>query len=485
MRKVLLVEDEQLVRGYLRANIPWQDIGFEVIGEAEDGQEALEMIRIWKPDVVITDIIMPVMDGLELLKRSKEEGDESLFLMLTGVNDFEHAREALEYGAWNYLLKLSLTPDTLIPVLRKAQLALLDRDRKWMAPPRLDYQQVYMNLWHRIETNERSEDDERIELSWVRRYLYVVIRIDRGSALDTYAGRHTAQEDVVIHRFSTPGIMHEMAWTDDPAWLPNPSGNSLSEAPIAWGRCESWDELVLCWDTTYMDLHREWYKGGVIPESEAAFLLSPDQAAALPYSSERTLIHAFEEHKVDSFYELLEQEWNGMARKGVALYRVKESALRLYRICASEMGVTEQALGVLKNAVNHWALLAELRGMVEKLWLVRQEKTGMRTDHPQINQMIQYIHEHYAEPITLEWMADHVAMDKYYVSMLFKKKTGDSFVHYLQKLRVEKAKKLLRETNASLNEIANHVGYMEDNYLAKMFKRWVGITPSEYRKSQT
>lgn len=129
MWKVLLVEDEVFVRESVREIIAWEELGFTVSGEAGNGAEALEMIREDTPDLVISDIVMPEMDGVELLRRTREEGYGSRFVMLTCMNDFENVRQAMEYGASNYILKLSMSVNSLRDTLRKIS-GELEKNRK-------------------------------------------------------------------------------------------------------------------------------------------------------------------------------------------------------------------------------------------------------------------------------------------------------------------------------------------------------------------
>ncbi len=486
MWKVLLVEDEELVRGFLRANIPWHEHHFEVVGEAADGQEAITIIRELQPDLVIADIIMPMMDGLELLRQSKEEGYAGLFLMLTGVNDFEHAREALEYGAWNYLLKLSLTTDSLIAILNKAKLELEDRSRKRMKSQHLQYHQVMKQIWELAQSDSEPESDAgrfpQEDLPWLRRYLYIVLAFPEQGAAHAFADSFIQQGRTIVYRYLLHGLEHHIVWTDEPQWQPASFGFERPR-PYAMGRIESWPEVYRCWTKAYTELHRHWYAGeGIDVRTEDFGIL--DGSPAIAYATERNLVHLFEEHKADAFSEALDRAWSEMARRRTSLHRVKETAVRLCRLFQPQTNGGQGHLHAISHSINHWALRDRLKQTFLRWIQECLAQKGARTDHPQINQIIQYVHDHYEEPITLESAAKYVAMDKFYVSGLFKKKTGDSFVQYLQKLRVEKAKKLLWETNDSLSAIATRVGYAEDNYLNKIFKRWAGMTPSDYRKSK-
>lgn len=252
MWTVLLVEDEVFVRESVRKIIDWESLGFTVIGEAGDGAEAFACISRDKPDVVISDIMMPVMNGVDLLRKVREAKIESRFVMLSVMSDFEYVRQALEYGASNYILKLSMDVKSLEEALKKV-------------------------------------------------------------AAELEASSHKAL---------------------------NPSA-SVSEAP---------HEPV--------------------------------------------------------------------------------------------------------------------------------------TDHPEINRILDYMHRNYMEDITLTFMAQHVRMDVKYVSQLFKKKTGSNFLHYLHQLRIDHACRYLETTGMSVSEIGEKVGFANDNYFIKIFRRQCGMTPQSYRKQK-
>jgi len=249
MWRTLIVEDEQPARASIRKLFAKAGLPMEIVGEAGDGQEALDLIRELRPDVVVTDIIMPVMDGVKLLKTAREEGFDCRFVMLTAMSEFEYARQALEHGASGYLLKLSLDVRELKQAMDKVVRELEQREKL---------------------------------------------------------------------------------------------------------------------------------------------------------------------RKVDK-------------------------------------------------------------------WFPGTGQTGP-TDHPELNRIIEYIEERYAEEITLKGLAEFIRMDASYVSDLFKKKTGSTLTHYVQNRRIQAAKMLLAETDRTVSEVGRQVGFENDNYFIKIFKRWCGTTPSEFRK---
>ncbi|WP_372661674.1 response regulator [Cohnella sp.] len=251
MWRTLIVDDEQHARASLTKLMVKSKLPFEIVGTANDGQGGLEAIRKLQPDVVITDIDMPVMDGVKLLKSARDEGYDCRFIMLTCMNEFEYARQSLEFGASGYLLKLSMDVDGLKQAMGKVS--------------------------RELEQQEQLRKAER--------------------------------------------------------WFP-------------------------------------------------------------------------------------------------------------------------------------------------------KKDEGEPTDHPEMNKIIRHIEEHYAEEITLKRAAELISMDASYVSDLFKKKTSQTLTHYVQNRRIQAAKMLLTETNQPVGEIARQVGFENDNYFIKIFKRWCGVTPSEFRKEE-
>lgn len=317
MWKVLLVEDEVFVRESVREIIAWEELGFTVAGEAGNGSEALEMIRRDPPDLVLADIVMPEMDGVELLRRTREEGYRSRFIMLTCIGEFEYVRQAMEYGASNYILKLSMSVNSLRDTLRKM-------------------------------SAELAKDDA------------AATRVAGGAG-------GAAQETGAAGRQA-----------DD-------HGPQTAASPQA---------------------------GRLLPEEER---LQPPFPPVQTDAGASASSHGGH---------------NGPP--------------------ASPSAVPAQA----EPAVSH----------------------------PEVRKILQYIAENYPQDITVKSMAQYVMMGENYVSALFKKKTGQTLIHYLHRVRVEKAMDYLLHTDLPVHEIGHRVGFINGNYFIKIFKRLTHQTPSKYRQ---
>ncbi|WP_256972649.1 response regulator [Saccharibacillus sp. O23] len=338
MWTVLLVEDEVFVRESVREIISWEELGFRVIGESGNGEEALGIIRRERPDLVLSDIVMPGIDGIELLRRARAEGVRSKFVMLTCMGEFEYVRQAMEYGASNYILKLSMSVNSLRDTLRKVGAELA------------------------------------------------------GSAADG-SGRHSAVE--------------QGSRIEEKDFSPEAQQASANEKR---GRSEPAD-------------HRE--RAGTSErepssESEAAFAsASLSEISGLPSGTDST----------DAADPADESE--------------RPADLRSFRL------YTESDIA-----------------------------------HPEVRRIVEHIHAHYESDITVKSMSRYVMMGENYVSALFKKKTGHTLIHYLHGVRIVKAADRLRETGLPVQEIGLRVGFANDNYFIKIFKRWTGLTPSQYRQRE-
>jgi len=248
MWKVIIVEDEIFVRESVKELINWGELGFELVGEAGDGLQALELMEKEQPHVVITDIIMPKLNGLELLQESRKRAYHSKFVMLTCIGEFEYVRQAMEYGAANYILKLSM-----------------------------------------------SVNDLRKILTTISREL-------------------------------------------------------------------------------------------------------------------------------------------------------------------DESNITKETIDLPTNMI--------------------------QINHPEINKIISYIEQYYDKDITVKSLAQYVMMGENYISALFKKKLGQNLIHYLHEFRINKSKELLLCSDLTVGEVGVRVGFMNDNYFIKIFKRVTGTTPSQFRSEQ-
>lgn len=476
MWTVLLVEDEIFVREAIRETVDWQRSGFRMLGEAGNGREALAFILEQKPDVVIADIVMPGMDGIELLKETRKAGIRSRFIMLTAVSHFDYARDALQYGAFNYLLKLSLDDETLLDNLSRIRTGLLEELKGAGEALYPHYHRIWMGLsgggsLPALE-EEAAPAPARERFGGLRLDILAVL----SGAVPARAGEAgIAEEDyLLVQRFHEGGQTTFFCWNHSA----EDDGGSLRETealPPGEVRNSNLARLARDWRLAVERLRRQWYGGESAPTAEGERLPALTELEA-------ELIRFFEERNEPKCAEAMAHMWACMEASSLSHIDVKVTAAHLLHVLSMLAGQKADGREGVFAAVSHKALLAHVQEAVRELIRQLKEQHVSYTDHPEVNRVIQYMLEHYGENIKVADLAQLVSMNVDYLSTVFGKKTGLTPIVYLQTIRMEQAKRLLLHTRLSVEEIAFQTGFADDAYFIKVFKRMVGQPPGAFRR---
>ena len=195
------------------------------------------------------------------------------------------------------------------------------------------------------------------------------------------------------------------------------------------------------------------------------------------------MIQSFELMRMEQANALLDRTWDVMEERRLPMHFVKETAERIDKICARISGLNADKADDLAESRSHRELQQRLRQRLDRYMTHRIKQSRDFTDHEEINKIIEYVRRNYDKDVTLKTMAKYVAMDESYLSGLFKKKTGETLIQYLQRVRIEQAKFYLEQTDWPVHEIGERVGFANANYFFKIFKRWTNLTPADYRNS--
>lgn len=475
MLSVFIVEDELFAREMIRDFIQWGEMGLELVGEASNGAEAFETIRTIRPDIVICDIVMPVMNGVELLERVRKSGIESRFIMLTCVNEFDYVRQALEFGASSYILKLSMSVKSLREALEKVKRECETK----IGYGEAEIEQYYDNLWKRFR-------DPQLEVSEPPLHQPGVYRL---SIFGCLAGSSDAPAATTllerlqpranhIHVFARMGLVSVFCWSRDPLTIAT-LGMNENMSYVLNVRPE---EIEEAWRCVIRAADKFWY-GEETGMQRAAACRGESSRNYRFWDTERKLIWHFEQGKTDACLALFEQLWDDLRRQQIPMRTIKEFVVSLDWTFQRIVGaVPGESVDDLETSTSHADLKQQFTNRMIRHGQSRLAHRNRHINHPQIVHLIQYIEQNYDRDLTVKSLAKMVHMDETYVSNLFKKKTGMTIIKYIHQVRIERSKLLLHQSDMTIAEVGESVGFMDNNYFNRIFRRYVGTTPGNYRR---
>ncbi|GAA4849520.1 hypothetical protein GCM10023310_29880 [Paenibacillus vulneris] len=496
MWKVLLVEDETRVRRLIKEIIDWEKLGFVIAGEAANGIEALEVMREESPHFILCDIMMPLMDGIEFLRKARLQGFEGPFVMLTCMNEFELARQALEYGATSYILKLSLNVDTIREMLEKVSREL----SKAAIPARQvsyrDFELLYQFTWRQIQGIDEADPERRVLLQrisasgFTHADLCIVLHGTDGISEEdlTRFGLIQSIETLVIHKFRIHGCTTFFSWVPRSELIvaQAPEEDGAMAYSVVWASSVPISELESTWRSMIRLIERSWYKSRksrIAYSKTDSIIQQPGISSQTLWNMEREILQAFERRDKINCIRQLNVMFDEMKKNHASMAIVVETAERLDNRFAAISGYGKVQTDDWLSAANHEELRDVLEDRIDD-WITKWIKTTtLPSAHPEINRIVDYIQSHYDTEITLKSMAEHVTLDEHYLSGLFSKKMGCTLIHYLHKVRIDQARFYLLQSTLTVGEIAERVGFANAAYFVKIFKRWTEQTPSEFRKS--
>ncbi|NOU91761.1 response regulator [Paenibacillus sp. LMG 31456] len=507
MNQILLVEDEPLFRKGLAKLITDSGTNWNVCAEAENGQEAEPLIAEWLPDLVITDIRMPLMDGLELLKRVKSRFPDIEFIVITGFQDFQYAQTALRYGALDLLVKPCSKQD-IYDVLDKAD-ALVSEKQARLRKEETEHQLLLENTLRAIFLRfpfitEAVEELER-SLGGCKLILFQIT--------DYYPSRKEyTKRDVPLLQFAVLNIISElldMHGIQGKLLLIEYGRYALllkdtaREQSVCAAVCETVGRLL--------GLTVSAHPSGVIPGvthladlyeasmEEAKLFERADKEngmkTAFPINRARQQLISAQMVAliVAGQIELLKQYLNTLIKEvrmmpmeagkieGLSVSFALQDIARKQFEQEHEPQLLAERISRLHGCDSIDEVYAWIQAETERFmanFVVWQEKYSENA----VSKAVRYMEDHYSESLPLQQVASQIHLNAAYFSHLFKKETGRSFVDYLVELRMEKAKQLLANTDMKITEVSGRIGYDLPNYFAKLFKQSTGLTPKDYRK---
>lgn len=512
MYRVLLVDDEAIARTGLRSTFDWEKHGYRLVGEASNGQRAMKWILNGDLDILITDIAMPVMDGLELTRRTKELCPWVKVLLLSCHSDFEFVREGIRLGASDYILKPTLDSRSLGAILDQMRSKLEEEQQvrrivtEHEQQQRLNKKKADEKILFQALSGDQGAIEELEARNRSGSYMIAVLQLDSGTADRPAGGQQKDWHDEIERLLEllydqVPEALAARLETDRiAAYLP--------VRPEESRQALEYEAAVRLPIRCTIGLSRRFNSIGKLHE---AYKEARESLEGLFFYSDKQILHAEDTPLVDA-ESAQEGPTSGLhaLRAALAVGNMDKSEGQLQAIMERWKPGGMRKPAVLKEAEGILALFAmhhlpggpalpqtgevgRLRSVEEARRLILDGFRTLREEairHPVpestlheriVLQAVQYINARYTEPISLQEVADEVAVSRNYFSEMFKRVTGHNFIDYVIDLRLKRAKELLSTTSLRVYEVADRSGFNDVKYFSKLFKKLVGMTPAEYQ----
>lgn len=537
MLRTFLVEDEFVVRENIRKMVPWEQYGYELVGEAPDGEVALPLIRRLKPDLLITDIKMPFMDGLTLSKMVKKDFPDMKIVILSGYDDFNYAKQAIAIGVEDYLLK---------PITKNAFLERLSEirsrweqekgQREYYEKFRREIQEYERNssrdffealVSGSMDTGEIYKRADRLGLDIVAEvYNILIFTMESGreasGVSETYseweARKHEKMERFFMdhpyamlfrnNAFSYGVLVKEQrnnpgANTEKCVEFIRDTMASDHDWFLAAGQpVERLSSIKLSYHTAAKAFSRRYLYDGVVlyyeelekeeksRKDDSRYLKKIDVNALNPAILERFLgsglLDETEDFVRDYFQAIGHEAMESFVFRNYVILNVRFSVLAFLKKlgCEAEELEIRDTEEILKERARSMENAKAYAGdLIKKAITLRDENSGNK-NRSILKAAIEYIDTHYMEDsLSLNTAAQVANISANHFSALFSQNMGQTFIEYLTALRMRHARELLRCTGRRSSEIAAEVGYKDAHYFSYLFKKTQGMTPSEYRKA--
>mgnify|MGYP000137380626 FL=1 len=548
MRKALLADDDFLVRSYLKMLSSWEKAGFEITADVRDGEEALEVLDREKIDLVVTDIAMPLMDGIELIREIRRKYPDIYVIVLSCHDEFEYVKKAMKEGADEYVLKNTLNEESLYTVLEAAEEHIRQSKEEAGVKDQKQQTQEHADMKKDPEEDNNADADGKTgEKSDQTGNMNEKFLFFNQILAGTLSGEEREEKRIragIRGKYKNSAVIvikrEETEYTEDPLEEARKEQYSLEfyrrmqeKLQSRPGESETEKEMIYLGNGTYccfLDLSDE-YKSSVMyqhltgtasacykicEEEEEAYKIGVSNicigadALRQAYQQARMMIkNSFYEKDGIAYYEadramgkeppkeaetLLEEaellkkksekdKFLLMAGTVIQAFKKERCDSQLVRQWFRKLEHKLQVDG--SRADQHFGYIGEVKKELEHL-AEQAFECGEPNIPEDLSQAVKiaadYAARHYREAVGLGDAAEAAGVNSTYLSYLFSQEMGIGFANYLLNLRMEHAKKLLRETNLKMWQVAEESGFNDYHYFSKVFKKAEGMSPAQYRK---
>ncbi|GAF66958.1 putative response regulator [Bacillus sp. TS-2] len=487
-----MIDDEPIVLKGFEMMIDWNKYGFELRAVCNDGLQALKLIEEIKPDVVFTDIRMPRLDGLQLIERITELNPQTICIVFSGFNEYEYIKKALKLGVVDYLEK-PITIEKVEEAMEKINAILIQR--------------IEVTALKKIEEENRQESLRKMLLN---------LMLNAPDDLDDWKHYYGDKKlkGLLVLALRSEFIYSKNEWEEDLEYV-EINYNSVNfivlmlfngHDHLIWEklfyiaeslRCtvgsgsiqDSISKLHNSYNESLIAIqHGEYFgKEGLIRYGDIPHNQQLPNKLSL---QEKEIIEHFRRMDRELFFEKVNEYISLFDNRSINPELLKIELIEFVYVMNAELREkVGDYLDDLKNKILPYIDIPNINSKEKlKSWLfnfmqrafLQAEKQTERNLHQGIKEVLSYLEQHYGDDLTLEQLSERIQMNPTYFSYLFKEELGESYIKYLTKLRMEKAKEMLLEGN-KVTEVSERVGYHTPRHFSAVFKKYTGISPGKYK----
>lgn len=483
MYKLLLVDDEYMILECLKYLLPWQELGFEIVKTCRSAKEALAYLNEHPIDLLITDITMPEMSGIEMVSQAQSKGNFFATIILSGYQEFTYVKQGMQLGVKNYLVK-PVDKEELLTTVQKVKLEL--DNQVTLALQQQAYVENHLIRWLNDDLNEREFQEMLTSYGVVDQGPYTVIQIVAPPTLlkQIEANLSQQRQKLVLGNWTTN--QEKLIWVHQGSKIERDLSLVQMEHQLSLQGEILVGETVAEWENVYesyekirqLSAMKKFYPD-LLPSSQSQLLQKKpkNELSFLAFNQSLMIgdlktIHA-ELDKI--FATIVAQHYDPEEARYLAFFLFSDIA-RQYPNIAGE--IYDEAM----QKVRHSHTIMELHALLEEILKKVQTTNREKPFSQMVQKIVDIVQEESQQDLNLSVLAEELHINVVYLGQLFKKETQSSFSQYLNQIRIRKAQQLLLHTEKNIAEIAEEIGYNNTNYFSKMFKKLNGLTPKEFRE---
>lgn len=503
--KVLIVDDELIMRQGISHMIDWNNEGFDLIGQASNGEEALELIKENTPHIVITDVVMPKMDGVELIKILENTYPQIKIIVLSSYSDFDYVKTSFKYGAIDYILKPTLSIDELVKTLKRAAESIdgitLKEDEASASEDTILYNFITGNKTdYNIDNYQQYFKFDSFSLfgSDVKGLNYKIkteLKNDINNCLDSLSSQNIYAKEI---KYNDELIIY---------LINSNSKNVLNLTKllkeISINLHKKYSETSFIHSSSFISLKnlKDIFENNYMKLLQCAFYYRNDCFIDEKFNVNTAPAEKFNfnkffqytnNHEIDEALSMISEYLdNAFAKKNVSKLELKSLIQNCFYNIISSIDSTEEnaaklkslkfrSFSVIEDSAYSDDLMINYNNICSELNKAVEYYDSSMNSHT-IDKIIKYINEHYNENLSLTEVSNMFNFNYSYLSSYFGSHNKEGFNEFINKIRINKACEFLKK-DISISNICAMVGYTDHSYFTKVFKKFTGMTPTSYRK---